>query len=84
MNKTFEKVKTLTKGVFHFCCFGSTQVPYGFSHVYSRAQTTRVNLAEPYFDDVMHPICDDYDDVEMFVAFILSELNFIFVCVPKF
>lgn len=81
MNKTYEKVKTLTKSVFHFCCFGSTQVPYGFSHVYTRAPT-RMNLAEPYFDDAMHPICDDYADVELFVAFFLSLnlISFSFVC----
>lgn len=82
MNKTFDKVKNFTKNVFHFCCFGSAQVPYGFSHVYSRAPTTRANLAEPYFDDAMHPICDNYDDVEMFVAFSLSLylISFLLVC----
>lgn len=71
MNKTFEKVKSFSKDVFHFCCFGSASVPYGFSHAYSRAATTQVNLIEPYFDDVMNPICDNFDDVEMLVVFFL-------------
>lgn len=84
MNKTFEKVKTFTKDFFHFCCLGSATAPYGFSHVYSRAATTQVNLIEPYFDDVMNPMCENYDDVEMLVAFFISVCAwFSFVLVPK-
>jgi hypothetical protein len=73
MNKSFEKVKTFTKDVFRFCCFASASVPYGFSHAYCRAATTQVNLIEPYYDDatLMNPICDNFDDVEMLVAFFL-------------
>lgn len=81
MNKTFEKVKTFSKDVFHFCCFGSASVPYGFSHAYSRAATTQVNLIEPYFDDVMFPMCDNFNDVKMFVAFFsMSLISFLFAC----
>lgn len=69
MNKTFEKVKTFMKDAFHFCCFASASVPYGFSHAYSRTATTRVNLIEPYFDDVTNSMCDNFDDVQMLVAF---------------
>lgn len=69
MNKTFEKVKGLSNRFFHFCCFGSA-TGYGFSHAYSRTAARQIDQIEPYFDDVMLPICDNLD-VEMFVFYFL-------------
>lgn len=66
MNKTFEKVKTTAKDLCRFCCFGSASSGYGFTPAYSRTARTQMNLIEPFYDDVMQPICDNFD-VEMFV-----------------
>lgn len=81
MNKTLKKVKDLPSKIFHFCCFGSSPDSYGFSHAYSRTATTQLNLIEPYFDDVMQPICDNFH-VEMFVFwyFMCFTLLFSVVC----
>lgn len=73
MNKTFEKIKDISNKLFYCCCFGSTTDSYGFSHAYSRAANTQLNLIEPYFDDVMQPIYDDCN-VEMLVEFIIEVL----------
>lgn len=64
----FERAETFGKKILQVCCLGSTSGVYGFSHAYSRAATTQLNLIEPYFDDVMLPICDNFH-VEMFVYF---------------
>lgn len=76
---TFDKVKTLSKIFFRYCCFGSASGVYGFSDAYSRTATTQMNLIEPYFDDVTLPICDNFD-VEMFVFYMFHVLFSSFVC----
>lgn len=69
MNKTVEKVKTLSSDLFHFCCFGgaSDGGNYGFPQNYLRTASAQVNLFEPFYDDVMQPICFDKFDVKTFV-----------------
>lgn len=77
MEKTFEKVKKMTRDVFHYCCFGSTAGGV-YSYAYSRP-TAQMNLIEPFLDDVIQNLADksidDYD-VDMFVFDHLS-LDFI-------
>lgn len=68
MSEAFSKVKTVAKEFFRFCCFGSASGGYRFSQAYSLSPRTQMSLIEPYFDDVMQPICDNFD-VEMFVFF---------------
>lgn len=65
MNKSFGKVRGIATRLAQFCCFGNA-TGFGYAQSYSRATTTQINLIEPYFDDVMQPICDGFD-VEMFV-----------------
>lgn len=73
MNKTLEKVKTLSNTLFHLCCFGGASdggsYGYGFPQSYLRTATTQMNLIEPFYDDVMQPMICDKFDVEMFVLF---------------
>lgn len=70
MKKSFEKAETFGKKILNLCCYGNSSGVYGFSNAYSRAATTQLNLIEPYFDDVMQPICDNFH-VEMFVYFFM-------------
>lgn len=68
MNKTVEKVKTLSNKLFHFCCFGGTSDSgsYGFPPSYLRA-ATQMDLFEPFYDNVMQPIICDKFELEMLV-----------------
>lgn len=72
MAKSFEKVKKLTRGFFHYCCFGSnTGDAYGYGFIYSHP-IAQHDLMEPFLDDAIQSLVDnrgDIDDidVEMFV-----------------
>jgi hypothetical protein len=61
MEKSFEKVKKLTRDFFHYCCFGSiTSDAYGYGYVHSHP----TNHHEPFLDDAIQCLVDD---IEMFV-----------------
>lgn len=72
MAKSFEKVKKLTRGFFHYCCFGSnTGDAYGYGFIYSHP-IAQHDLMEPFLDDAIQSLVDnrgdiDDRDVEMFV-----------------
>lgn len=60
MEKSFEKVKKLTRDFFHYCCFGSaTGSAYGYVHSHPANQ----------LDDAIQSLVDGrfFDDIEMFV-----------------
>lgn len=66
--KSFEKVKKLTRDFFHYCCFGTISGDaYGYGYVHSHP----TNHHGPFLDDAMQFLVDD---IEMFV-FIFPSLS---------